>query len=92
MGLKSKIESDNSEDFADNMLAITISCVMLLAANVKAIPEEYMVFAERYLCCIKDENDMHPTNVQGILNHIRHRLRMKSEQERLLDKEKQVPH
>lgn len=61
---------DESDLTCDDMLAITFSCVMLMASASDEISEEYFIWAENYLSCIKDEGGNYPTNVQGILNHI----------------------
>lgn len=53
------------------MLAVTISCVMLMASESK-VPEQHMKWAENYLKCIKTDDGNHPPNIQGILNHIRY--------------------
>ncbi|KAF5304174.1 hypothetical protein FQR65_LT08068 [Abscondita terminalis] len=54
----------------DDMLAVSISCVMMLASNAENIPDEYFVWTDNYLSRIKDENGKYPPNVKGILNHI----------------------
>lgn len=52
-----------------NMLAVTISCVMMMAANLQ-VPEDYLNWAQRYLECIKDEENTNPQNVLGILGEV----------------------
>lgn len=70
-GNESDLEMTNIQLDSLNMLAVTISCVMLMASDSK-VPEEHMKWAETYLKCIKTEEDQHPPNIQGILNHIRY--------------------
>lgn len=53
-----------------NLLATTISCVMLLASGVNNMPEDYLIWTEQYLECIKNPDGRHPPNILGILNHI----------------------
>ncbi|KAK4875760.1 hypothetical protein RN001_012182 [Aquatica leii] len=57
-------------DDCDEMLAITISCVMMMASNTNDIPDEYFVWADNYLSRIKDGNGKLPPNIEGILNHM----------------------
>lgn len=52
-----------------NMLAVTVSCVMLMAADLK-VPEDYLVWSQNYLQCIKDDEGTNPPNVQGLLSEI----------------------
>lgn len=52
-----------------NMLAVSISCVMMMAADIK-VPEDYLVWAQSYLQCIKDDEGLNPPNIQGIINEI----------------------
>lgn len=69
----SEMEAEGMHDpVADSMsmLATTISCVMLLAAGVHQIPEEYYIWTERYLDCMRDPQMRYPPNILGILNHI----------------------
>lgn len=70
-GNDSDLEMTNIQLDSLNMLAVTISCVMLMAAEAN-VPEQHMKWAETYLKCIKTEEDNHPPNIQGILNHIRY--------------------
>lgn len=67
---KKDAEEDATEPESLNLLPIAISCVMLMAAEVSSISEEYFTWTEKYLSCIKDEFGNHPPNVQGVLNHI----------------------
>ncbi|KAF2880038.1 hypothetical protein ILUMI_26159 [Ignelater luminosus] len=63
----------DTESFgANDVLAVTISCVMLMASDVPDIPEEYLKWAEDYLACIRDLKGNYPYNVKGILNYIRY--------------------
>ncbi|GJQ75660.1 hypothetical protein Trydic_g17735 [Trypoxylus dichotomus] len=52
-----------------NMLAVSVSCVMLMAADLP-VPEDYLVWAQTYLQSIKDEDEMNPPNIQGIIGEI----------------------
>lgn len=52
-----------------NMLAVTISCVMMMAADLR-VPEDYLVWAQSYLQCIRDEEGTNPPNIQGLINEI----------------------
>lgn len=64
---------DSTADTAGDrvsMLAIAISCVMLMASEYPRIPDEYLEHTKNYLDCIKDETEGHPPNIQGILKHI----------------------
>ncbi|KAK5644909.1 hypothetical protein RI129_006209 [Pyrocoelia pectoralis] len=63
---KSKVRLEE----CDEMLAITISCVMMMAANATDIPEEYFIWADNYLSRVKDNLGEYPPNVKGVLNHI----------------------
>lgn len=53
-----------------HMLTITLSTIMLMAADEK-IPDLHLQWTEKYLECIRDEFGRHPPNVQGILNYIK---------------------
>lgn len=67
------IEISNPIQDTLNMLAVTISTIMMMAAQVNDIEDVYLDWATKYLNCIVDEEDEdfnRPPNVQGILNHI----------------------
>ncbi|KAG5891875.1 hypothetical protein JTB14_015893 [Gonioctena quinquepunctata] len=54
-----------------DMLAISITTIMLLAANHKEISTDHLRWTMSYLECVKDEYGCNPPNVTGILNHIK---------------------
>ncbi|XP_030754299.1 uncharacterized protein LOC115881077 [Sitophilus oryzae] len=60
---------DPFQDCVD-MLAMTISIIMLLSKNYEKISESHYKWTLSYLKCIKDEFGQVPPNIQGILNHI----------------------
>ncbi|KAF5278481.1 hypothetical protein FQA39_LY05970 [Lamprigera yunnana] len=64
---KSKVKVDECDD----ILAATISCVMMMAIGAHDIPEESLIWADNYLSRIKNVNGEYPPNVMGILNHIK---------------------
>ncbi|XP_031358977.1 uncharacterized protein LOC116182579 isoform X5 [Photinus pyralis] len=63
---KSKVHLEE----CDEMLAVTISCVMMMATDATDIPDEYFIWADNYLSRIKDNLGKNPPNVKGILDHI----------------------
>ncbi|XP_018324838.1 uncharacterized protein LOC108736775 [Agrilus planipennis] len=67
------------------MLAITISCVMLLASQAD-VSLENLTIAESYLDCMRDENGDYPPNIEGILKKICDLKKNKSPQEDTLPK------
>ncbi|KAF7265836.1 uncharacterized protein LOC143193961 [Rhynchophorus ferrugineus] len=60
---------DPFQDSVD-MLAMTISIIMLLSKGYDKISESHFKWTLSYLKCIKDEFGQTPPNIQGILNHI----------------------
>ncbi|XP_050311182.1 uncharacterized protein LOC126746831 [Anthonomus grandis grandis] len=60
---------DPFQDSVD-MLAMSISVIMLLARGYQGITETHYKWIWSYLECIKDEFGKTPPNVQGVLNHI----------------------
>ncbi|CAH1378958.1 unnamed protein product [Tenebrio molitor] len=73
-------ESLNSEDVtmpnplkdAMYMFGVTVSSLIMMAANHPNIPPEYLDWTENCLSCIRDDFGNHPPNVQGILNHLKY--------------------
>ncbi|XP_022918131.1 uncharacterized protein [Onthophagus taurus] len=59
----------NTYHFGMNMLAVTITCVMMMAAKIE-MTMDYLDWAENYLECIKDDNGKLPRNITGILKEI----------------------
>ncbi|XP_066139862.1 uncharacterized protein [Euwallacea fornicatus] len=53
-----------------DMLAISISIIMLLSRGYPAITDTQYKWLISYLNCIRDEFGRVPPNVQGVLNHI----------------------
>ncbi|XP_023013461.1 uncharacterized protein [Leptinotarsa decemlineata] len=75
---------DDDEEYADekplqpnplqdtiDMLAISITTIMLLAAGHKDISKDHLRWTLSYLECVRDEFGCNPPNVTGIINHIR---------------------
>lgn len=63
-------QSSIHPDQCDEMLAVTISCVMMMATDATDIPNEYFIWAQNYLSRIKDNLGKNPPNVKGVLDHI----------------------
>ncbi|XP_057663910.1 uncharacterized protein LOC130898545 [Diorhabda carinulata] len=59
-----------AQDVID-LLAITISTIMLLAAGHDSIPIEHQRWTLSYLENIRDEFGNNPPNVTGIINHLK---------------------
>lgn len=56
-----------------DMLAVTISTVMFLAADAaNELSREQLNWTIQYLKCIEDEFGNVPPNARGILNHLKH--------------------
>ncbi|XP_044754171.1 uncharacterized protein LOC123313375 [Coccinella septempunctata] len=56
-----------------DMLAVTISTIMFLAADASSeLTKEQLNWTIQYLKCIQDEFGNVPPNVRGILNHLKH--------------------
>ncbi|XP_072377433.1 uncharacterized protein [Diabrotica undecimpunctata] len=71
---------DNSFEFpkppnpaqdAMDLLAITLSTVMLLAAGHAEIPKEHQRWTLSYLENVRDQFGNNPPNVRGIINHMK---------------------
>lgn len=63
---------DTSSNETSSLLAVAISTVMLMASEYPRIPDEYLEYTKNYLDCIKDGNEQHPPNIEGILKHIKY--------------------
>lgn len=72
------ISKKDSKYLVTDMLATTISCMMLMATRSSKIPEEYLICAQSYLECIKNEKKTHPPNITAILTYIKDYRRNKS--------------
>ncbi|ERL89970.1 hypothetical protein D910_07329 [Dendroctonus ponderosae] len=66
---ESKRILDPFQDSVD-MLAMSISVIMLLSKGYAEISNTHFKWVISYLDCIRDEFGQTPPNVQGILNHI----------------------
>lgn len=60
---------DPFQDSVD-MLAMSISVIMLLSRGYDQISETQFKWVISYLDCIRDEFGQRPPNIQGLLNHI----------------------
>ncbi|XP_022918136.2 uncharacterized protein [Onthophagus taurus] len=75
--VSSKTETTEIHRLSMEMLGVTISCVMQIAANLD-VSKETLEVAKTYLRCMKDENGNKPRNIFGILNEIRKLLQEKT--------------
>lgn len=60
---------DPFQDSVD-MLAMSISVIMLLSRGYDQISETQFKWVISYLDCIRDEFGQRPPNIQGLLNHV----------------------